>query len=289
MRIYKKIIAIEFYHSFYDDNLIKASDIEIKPTPATEFIFSNYRLNLKQVGNSLQIIQECEKDDDNITPVIEIEKELQYNFIIKQKNKNFINFTDIPYPRMRQDILYFTNKKKNKVEKKGFLSKDKNVSDKDMLEIVGDKKYTFIQIKSKASTGIIGYIEFFTNGNYLKNIQNETIDTYSVNFNARPTFWQYHIVEKYNSVKNVKITDEHEKIHFIEDKQSNNKKEKIFTTKEKISLKDIYKHIFKLTTVNGNKNFSKILYEKLPFPKVASITKHETIQNEFISNTYLYI
>ena len=289
MRIYKKIIQIEFFHSFYADNIIKANDIEIKPNPSTEFIFKNYRLSLKQVANSLLIIQECEKENENILPIIEIDKQLDFNFIIKQKNKNFINFTDIPYPKMRQDILYFTNKKKKKIAKTGFLSIDKNVSEKDMLNITGNKKYAFVQIKSKESTGIIGHIEFFTEGNYLKNIKNDTIDTYSLAFNARPTFWQYHIFEKYNSVKNIKIIDEHEKIHFIPNKQSENKKEKIFTTKEKISLKDINKHIFKLTTVNGNKNFSKILYEKLPFPKVDSITKHETQKNEFISNAYVYI
>ena len=288
MRTYRKIIEIKFEHKFYDNAQINTNDLEIEPTHNTQVTFENYRLFTKQKANTINIIQECEQNEKSTLPIIEIEKELNFNFIIKQKNNQFINFTDIPFLEMRHNILYFSNKKNNKITADEFLSKKELVSEEDTISIVGKKEYFLITNKSKASAGVIGYINFFTNGNYIENIKNEIASPYSISFNSRPTYWRYHIREKYNSVAKIKIIDEQEKISFQKE-NGKTEKEKTFLTKEKISIKKNNKQIFKLISANGNKNFNKILYEKLPYPKINHISKHETLENEYISNIYVYI
>lgn len=155
-----------------------------------------------------------------------------------------------------------------------------------------NQEINFILYNAKTQSGTIGYIEIFINNEIIKFVEKQQKHySYSINFKPRNIFWQYYIIQKYNSLDNIKIIDETNELNFeLEEEIMNNEKAaKIFTSKQKaVLLKDNTKNL-KLVSKNGNKSFEKILYEKLPFPDVRNIGKHKTKDDEFTCKSYIYV
>jgi len=283
MRSYRKLFEIEFKHNYYPTQKLASSDFNIVATRETNKIIGNYRLILKQFENKIEIIQECDKKEKSIEALIEIDSELVLEFIIGQSNKNFFNFTDIRFPTMRKEMFYFSNKKKNKVLEEGILTQDKSVSDSDIISIS-----ELGLPKEQSTSGIIGLIRIHINKFVNKPIQTKEPLKYTVNFEERKIYWQYNVLEKYNTTNNVTIIDEENKIKFKEAKD-NDSKAKIFISEKKIPMKKVNKQKIKLITTNGKKNFIKTLYEKLPYPTMRDITIHEKIENEYVAVVTVYV
>lgn len=346
MRTYKLILELNISHEFYPENKIPSSDLKIIPTQQTITNLRNYRMVLKNYGNQIKIYYEYDKTEKKENPAIEINKELEFVFLIVQNNPQFINFTEIPFIAMNREIMYFTNKKNNKIIENGSLSKDNFVSDKDIAyflpkkidiitnqkdidfniynsaqEIVKEHKKgksaidtavqfinenkngkyilniknqenVFVLYNSKTESGIIGYIDFSINENIIKFTEkNEKPYSYSINFKTRSLFWEYYIIQKYNSLDNIQIIDEANEMIFElqEELMNNDKAAKIFVSKQKNKiLKENTKNL-KLITKNGNKSFEKTLYEKLPFPDIKNIGKHKIKKYEFTCKSYVYV
>ena len=284
MRSYRKLIIVEFRHGYYPEGLLPAGDISIEATPETKILFDRYRIILKIKAGILEIIQECEKDEKGIEAVIQIDSPLNFNFIISQTNKNFFNFTEIKYPQMRKEIMYFSNLRNNKITQNGNLSINDFVSDKDIVDIEIMKAD-----KSKSTSGVIGYLELHTDKFVNKSIDTEQALKYQVNFSQRKVYLQYNISEKYNSTKNVKIIDEQKNISFNALKTNEQEKDIKLISDKKISLLLIPTEKFKLISANGNKTYTKTLYEKLPVPTISDIIKHQEIENEYIAVANVYI
>ncbi len=346
MRTYKLILELNINHDYYPKGKISADDLEIIPIPQTETTLKNYRMVLKSSGNQIKVSYEYERDEKSELPSIELKKELKFTFLIKQKNPLFINFTEIPFITMNREIVYLSNKKKNKIIEKGSLSEGNFIEEKDVIpflpkdiELITDNKnidfkilnsdkeivenhkkgesavdtsinfiqknpngkYSikiknqetdFVLFNAKTDSGTIGYIEIFIDKNAIKSIEkNNKPLSYSINFKPRNIFWQYYIIQKYNSLDNIQIIDEAKELNFEleEELMNNDKAAKIFTSIQKtILLKENTKNL-KLVSKNGNKSFEKVLYEKLPFPDIKNIGKHKTKEEEYTCKSFIYI
>ncbi len=283
MRSYRKLLEIELCHNYYPSGKLATSDFNIVATRETNRIIANYRLILKQFENKIEIIQECDRKEKSIEALVEIDGELIFEFIVGQSNKNFFNFTDIRFPVMRKEIFFLSNKKKNKVLESGILTRDKSVSESDIVDIS-----ELGLAKEQSASGIIGLIRLYTNKFVNKPIQTKEPLKYTVNFEERKIYWQYNVIEKYNSIKNVSIIDEENKIKFKEVKD-NDSEAKIFLSEKKLPMKKVNKQKIKLISTNGKKNFTKTLYEKLPYPTMRDITIHEKLKNEYIAVVTVYV
>jgi len=284
MRSYRKLIIVEFKHGYFPEAILPQGEISIEATPETKIIFDRYRLLLKVKAGILEVIQECEKDEKGIEAVIQIDSPLIFNFIISQSNKNFFNFTQIKYPQMRKEIMFFSNFRNNKIAQNGTLSIKETVSDIDIqgIEIMKADK-------SKSTSGVIGFLELHTDKFVNKAVETEEAFKYNVSFSERKVYVQYNISEKFNPTKNLQILDEQKNISFKELKTKEQGTEVRLISDKKISLLLIPTDKFKLISANGNKNYTKTLYEKLPVPTIKDIIKHQELENEYIALANVYI
>ncbi len=343
MRTYKKIAEIVFTHEYYSDGKLVANDLEFVPSKETEQIIRNYRMLLKLKDDRIEIIQEYDRDEGVEDPFIEVQEELKFSFIIKQKNKNFITYSDIPFLKMGSEILYFTNKKKKGIVEKGGLSINKQVSEKDIypllpkamplvLKKAGNKfdlsdfidnkisnyiqkgniderdtfllqqkngKYTVAQSaknkieyvlnKVRTNSGNIGFLDIYINDSVKKMAAKGDLYSYSLVFKPRLTYWQYAVSEKYNSIKKIKIIDDKGKVKFKEKEElvsENGVKTKLFMSNEKLPIQKEQNYVFQLLLTNGSEGSGKLMFEKLPYPKISNIGK---LEKDYISKIYIYI
>ncbi len=284
MRSYRKLLEVEFTHNYYPSGKLASNDFKIAATPETKKIIENYRLILKLFENKIEIIQECDKKPKSIEAVIEIDEQLKFEFIIGLANKNFFNFTDIRFPAMRKEMFYFSNKKEEKIHKEGNMSKNDTVSKDDIISI---KELALS--KKQSSSGIIGLLRLYTNEFVNKAIQTKEPFKYSIGFAERKAYWQYNVIEKFNSTKNINIIDEDKKVKFKIEKDNNFDNAKTFISDIKLPITKINKQKLKLISANGKKNFTKTLYEKLPCPTMRDITIHKKMKNEYIAAVNIYI
>lgn len=344
MRTYKKIAEISFMHSYYKDKEFANKDIMFIPTSETERILNNYRILVKLKKSKIELIHEYDKEDDIVEPLISINKELKFTFLVKQINQNIITFSDIPFLSMSKQILYFSNKKKEKNIKSGELSEEKYITHKDVRtllpkgvddlkqftheafkllnykkEILAEfeantdsediekaisqlpsgyyqiktnkKNKEFVINKMQSNSGMLAYIDIFLDQEITKEIDKENPYKFKIEFKPREIFWQYNIIEKYNKIKNLKIIDEQTNIKFDYDKSKEPKDEKkaVFLSKTKLPMMRFNTFNFKLVSKNGSSNYDKILFEKLPAPKISDIIKHPKIDKEFILVKDIYI
>lgn len=284
MRSYRKLIQVNFNHTFYASGKVAAGDFKFFTTPATKKVLENYRLILKQNNNTLELIQECLKEDNTIEPLVEIDSTLEFEFVIKQQNKNFFNYTETKFPDMRREVFYFSNIKAEKIIKHGFLSQKEIVSGDDLVLI-----QTLSKEQELKGGGAIGFMLLKADKTINQTIESGNPFQYTINFAPRQAYWQYHVVKKYNSIKKVNIVDESKQIKFTERKDLATEEERVFLSDKKMPIHQINKQTFKLMAANGSQNISKTMYEKLPYPKTTNIEKHFDNENELIAKTYVYI
>lgn len=277
-------MQVEINHDYYTSGKLLDRDLKLFTLPSTKKIFDNYRLILKQNANVLEVIQECLKQDGGVEPLVRIDSELEFNFVLKQQNKKFFNITETQYPDMRREVFFFTNKKKNKIHEKGFLSKEEFISSKDIEKIEN------LNYKNALKTGgVVALISLNINEMADKAIESGEPYKYDLKFLARKVFWQYELIKKYNKIEKAKIIDDSKAFKFPEVKESAEEGKRVFVSDKKISLKQLNSEIFKLVMPNGRQGMNKTLYEKLPYPKIANIGKHPFIENEFIAKINIYI
>lgn len=285
MRAYRKLIQVELNHDYYPSGKLSDKDLKIFTLPSTKKILDNYRLILRQSKNTFEIIQECVKEDGGIEPLVKIDSKLDFHFILKQQNKQFFNFTETQYPDMRREVFYFSNTQKKKISTSGFLSKENYVASEDIIKIE-DLKENQQAVKSG---GVVAYLALSADGAVNQTIETGEAFKYSLNFSPRSVYWQYNVKKKYSNINKTKIIDESKQIKFNELKELSDENERVFLSDKKISLKQINDVVFKLISANGRQAINKILYEKLPYPKISNINKHQTIENEFIAKINIYV
>jgi len=285
MRAYRKLVTVELTHEYYPSGKLTEKDLKLFVLPDTRKILDNYRLILRQSENTFEIIQECVKDDKGIEAFVKIDSQLNFNFVLKQQNKQFFNFTETKYPDMRREVFYFTNFRKSEIKEKGTLAKAEKISSADLIKIADLEDQSVVKMG-----GVIAQISISINELINKTIESEKPFEYSLSFDARLVFWQYRILKKYNSINKTVIVDDLKLIKFNEIKElSAEEEEKVFVSDKKMALKLVNNNIFKLISSNGRQGIDKTLREKLPYPKISDLKKHPTIENEFIATVNVFI
>jgi len=284
MRSYRKLLQIEFFHNYYPSGQLSGKDFSIVPTALTRKIIDNYRLVLKQVGSTIEIIQECEKEEDSIEAVVIVDEELTFEFVISLANKNFFGFTDTKFLEMRKEVYYFTNKRKEKINQKGILTVNENVGAEDISDI----EELNLPL-GQSTSGIIGLLRLHIHDFVNDAIQTKEPFKYEVHFKEREAYWQFNVTEKYNTAKKLSILDEQKLVKFNQIKQASGDSNIQFVSDKKLPLQYSSNKVLKLISVGGKQGFTKTYYEKLPCPTIRDIAKHHELEGEYIAVANVYI
>ncbi|HAN77001.1 MAG TPA: hypothetical protein DCQ31_04110 [Bacteroidales bacterium] len=132
MRTYRKLAEINFFHKYYESGILESTDLGFYKTPETEKLLANYRLMLKIKPGVIELIQECEEEEEGLEAFIEIDKELKFSIVIEQKNKQFFSFSELPFIDMGKEVFYFSNKIVKENKKSAGLVKGKEIGVSDL-------------------------------------------------------------------------------------------------------------------------------------------------------------
>ncbi len=108
--IYKRIFNLVTGHTYFKDGLDRL--ISLYPTFETETLLRNGKMLFKRLPNGITVL--FKTLDDEITPFVELDKNLHFTFILKTSNTTgLLNITDLDESPTRKfesgKMLYFTN------------------------------------------------------------------------------------------------------------------------------------------------------------------------------------
>jgi hypothetical protein len=120
------------------------------------------------------------------------------------------------------------------------------------------------------------------------NAQKGTIQYY-LDFESRPTRWNYRIRLKNNTSNHLEIIDEAQKITFALDESHSSSEERQIISEQLILSREAYDHSFALFSKNTITGAKRILIERLPSPSPRSIVKSEDKSYDFLSTIFLQL
>lgn len=168
---YQKLFGVEIFHDFYQDKI--CSDFTLAPTPACDKILKGYRLILKNKINGIQIIA---RFNDQEEPWIQIAENVKFTFVLKLKNANFVEFTDLAAQPNSSSI---------------YLFKNQNTTGNKALEL-GRKLQEHSKFALSGGYGVWGIVEI----NYNSSLTQK--DNYKITFKAKKQHWKYYLVTNEN-------------------------------------------------------------------------------------------
>jgi len=166
---YKQLFELRIIHEYYRDKI--CPDFSIEPTSQCHKILSGHRLIVKNQVNGIVVIAPV---DSESKPWIELAENLQFSFILKLKNKEFIDFTEVDWKPVNDVIYQFSNQN--------------NIEGSD-LEITQIK---LCDRKLPKGQNIFGIVDIY-NHSSISPILNQW-SQYKINFKAKKQQWHYYLL-----------------------------------------------------------------------------------------------
>lgn len=166
---YKQLFELRIIHEYYRDKI--CPDFSIEPTIQCHKILSGHRLIVKNQVNGIVVIAPV---DSESKPWIELAENLQFSFILKLKNKEFIDFTEVDWKPVNNVIYHFSNQ--NNIEG----------SDLEITQIkLCDRKLPKAQ-------NIFGIVDI-SNPSSISPILNQW-NQYKIKFKSKKQQWHYYLL-----------------------------------------------------------------------------------------------
>ncbi len=178
--LYKQLFEFNIFHDYYQNKV--CPDLSIEPTTECSKILSGHRLIIKNKLNGIAVIAPVESDNKLW---IDLANNLRFTFILKFKNKDFIDFTNFPnytdladVNRKSTDYIYrFVYDNQSEVE---FLNSE-NVS---LIKIA--------KINLLKNQNIFGIVDIKNNASMP--ISLAQVREYKLSFSSKKQKWYYYVV-----------------------------------------------------------------------------------------------
>lgn len=266
---FQELLSITIYHGYYHS--FSCSDFDFVVENETWQTLNQYGIILKQEPNKLILILDVNKDFNHHCYL----GELHLSFKLKNKNPQFLNFTELPF--ISNLTINF-----EQIFGRELLHPSENVS----FDICNE---------SELSGGITGTIKFVLNKeNELfglsSNDKNKILPIrHTINFKERNVFWKYIIYgsSKYiEEIDNLCIYEKNQKdsITFtkaIPIKLSNGKEGFLFISEKCLPLKERPNKQLGLYLIR-NKNTENQLIKSLPCPNPRSVNYDLTTEKFYV-------
>lgn len=280
MSTYKELFNIVMNHSYYEDSRCRA--VTLLATDETKTFFYNADIITRKSGNKINFLYNTE-----FTPALiaGTEDKVSLKYKLSLSDLLFFNFTDIIY---KKGYAFYLNPNLTNGQKdKSLLSKNEFVSSDDLKLATDDVFHGHIR-KSDPISDFIGLIEInLSDIGFSKTETNFVPISFNLNFNAKTTYWRYHIISK-NDIKydNLSIRDSLNKITFSKVKEttlSNGETAGQITSEQTIALNESTNHHFNLYGTLDK--MEKLIIKNLRHPDIKNLSIEE---NKNISEMYVY-
>ena len=173
---HKQLFELSILHDYYQSRI--CPDFSIEPTTECSKILKGHRLIVKNKVNGIVVIAPV---DSKQIPWIKLADNLQLTFILKLKNTDFIDFTDIDWEPINNNIYQFSNKFSNNEENTQIGPPELVINKPELSE-------------QKLSRGqnIFGIVNIYNNDSMPKSLDQES--EYTITLKAKEHHWRYYLV-----------------------------------------------------------------------------------------------
>ncbi|WP_445633099.1 hypothetical protein NSTC745_04718 [Nostoc sp. DSM 114161] len=168
---YKQLFELRIIHEYYRDKI--CPDFSIEPTSQCHKILSGHHLIVKNQVNGIVVIAPV---DSESKPWIELADNLQFSFILKLNNQEFIDFTKTEWKPVNNIIYNFSNKNFTNIEVSELEKTRTTLSDRKLP-------------KGQNIFGIVDIYNHFSISQFL----NQEIE-YKITFQAKKQQWHYYLL-----------------------------------------------------------------------------------------------
>ncbi|NET83012.1 MAG: hypothetical protein F6J94_14070, partial [Moorea sp. SIO1F2] len=122
--LYKPLFELSILHDYYRDKV--CPDLSVEPTPECSRVLRGHRLIVKNKVNGLVVIapvvsvgsedsKHKPKHKPKQKPWVELADNLRFTFILKIKNQDFLDFTDIDWKPLDNLSYHFSNERNTQI------------------------------------------------------------------------------------------------------------------------------------------------------------------------------
>lgn len=271
---FQELLSISIFHGYYSHN--KCGDFSFEMSKETSKLLQQYGVITKQESNKIILIIDANKDFNHFC----YNGELVLTFYLKNKNPQFLNFTDLPFSSNQQ--IEFDH-----IPGRELL----HATDAVPLEICSESD----------DAGIIGKISLSINkGNELFGLDSAQRNNilpvrHTIQFKERDVYWKYFIygtskyMEEYDYLciyeKNHKNSITFNSKGMV--KLPNGKDGLLFISEKSLPLKERPVKILGLY-LNKNKNTENQLIKSLPCPNPTSV-HYDKNEEKFFVQEFIFL
>lgn len=271
---YQELLSISIFHGYYSRN--KCGDFSFETSKETSQLLQQYGIITKQESNKIILIIEANKDFNHFC----YQGELVLTFYLKNKNPQFLNFTDLPFGS--NQLIEFEH-----IPGRELL----HATDSVPIEICHESDET--GIIGKISVSINKENELFGLDSAQRN--NLLPIRHTIQFKERNVYWKYFIygTSKYmEEAKYLCIYEKNQKDSITFNakglvKLPNGKDGLLFISDESLPLKERPLKILGLY-LNKNKNTENQLIKSLPCPNPTSVY-YDKNEEKFFVQEFIFI
>lgn len=271
---FQELLSISIFHGYYSHN--KCGDFSFEMSKETSQVLEEYGVVSKQETNKIILIIDVNKDFNHFC----YGGALNLTFYLKNKNPQFLNFTDLPFISNQQIEFEHTPGRE-------FLH------DTDMVPIGICRESDDAGILGKISLSINKENELFGLNSAKRN--NLLPIKHSIQFKERNVYWKYFIYGPSRYMEEADYLCIYEKnqknsITFIPKgmvKLPNGKDGLLFISKNSLPLKERPTKILGLY-LNKNKNTENQLIKSLPCPDPTSV-HYDKNEDKFFVQEFIFI
>lgn len=271
---YQELLSISIFHGYYSRN--KCGDFSFETSNETSQLLQQYGIITKQESNKIILIIEANKDFNHFC----YQGELVLTFYLKNKNPQFLNFTDLPFGS--NQLIEFEH-----IPGRELL----HATDSVPIEICHESDET--GIIGKISVSINKENELFGLDSAQRN--NLIPIRHTIQFKERNVYWKYFIygTSKYmEEAEYLCIYEKNQKDSITFNakglvKLPNGKDGLLFISDESLPLKERPLKILGLY-LNKNKNTENQLIKSLPCPNPTSV-HYDKNEEKFFVQEFIFI
>ena len=173
--LYKQLFELNIFHEYYQNQI--CPDLSIEPTIECSRILRGHRLIIRNKVNGIMVIAPVDSEQK---PWVELVDNLRFTFILKIKNKDFMDFTDIDWKPSENSIMYHYE---------NIINQNNNQVKVLALDITHTK---FCYLKLPRGQHILAIIDIYNNSSLPKVLHQGS--EYKITFKAKKQQWRYYLV-----------------------------------------------------------------------------------------------
>lgn len=119
MALFETLYQLEISHDYYSND--KSRDFDVIPSPQTKNKLRDLGFLFRSGSSGCSVVSQVEKSSMGLSAHRVPSQPVRFQFFLKQKRSNFLNYTDLPFHQLGKTIYYFNNLQVNVVDGNKYL------------------------------------------------------------------------------------------------------------------------------------------------------------------------